>query len=96
MGRRGHGGIPRHARSIKTVAFDYDAAGRLASEPITVTFGRTTTYTVQSAYDAANRRMGITYPDSLHAAARWPGRPAAEVAANLADHALPAAVHAVN
>ncbi|MDZ7617307.1 MAG: RHS repeat domain-containing protein, partial [Patescibacteria group bacterium] len=50
-------------RYNNTVAFDYDAAGRLTSESLTITFGQTTTYTVQSAYDAANRRTGITYPD---------------------------------
>ena len=50
-------------RYNNTVALGYDAAGRLTSESLTVTFGQTTTYTVQSAYDAANRRTGITYPD---------------------------------
>ena len=50
-------------RYNNTVAFDYDPAGRLTSESLTITFGQTTTYTVQSAYDAVNRRTGITYPD---------------------------------
>ena len=50
-------------RYNNTVAFGYDSAGRLTSESLTVTFGQTTTYTVQSACDAANRRTGITYPD---------------------------------
>ncbi len=50
-------------RYNNTVAFGYDAAGRLTSESLTVTFGQTTTYTVQSQYDAANRRTEITYPD---------------------------------
>ncbi len=47
----------------RRVAFWYDSAGRLTSESLTITFVQTTTYTVQSAYDAANRRTGITYPD---------------------------------
>ena len=62
-GDAGHMASAESGRYNNTVAFDYDAAGRLTSESLTVTFGQTTTYTVQSAYDAANRRTGITYPD---------------------------------
>ncbi len=61
-------------RYNNTVAFDYDAAGRLISESLTVTFGQTTTYTVQSAYDAANRRTGITYPDGSVVARQYTAR----------------------
>ncbi len=62
-GDAGHMASAESGRYNNTVAFDYDAAGRLTSESLTVTFGQTTTYTVQSQYDAANRRTGITYPD---------------------------------
>jgi YD repeat-containing protein len=55
-------------------AFGCDAAGRLTSESLTVTFGQTTTYTVQSAYDAANRRTGITYPDGSVVARQYTAR----------------------
>ncbi len=61
-------------RYNNTVAFDYDAAGRLTSESLTVTFGQTTTYTVQSQYDAANRRTGITYPDGSVVARQYTAR----------------------
>ncbi len=61
-------------RYNNTVAFGYDAAGRLTSESLTVTFGQTTTYTVQSAYDAANRRTGITYPDGSVVARQYTAR----------------------
>jgi YD repeat-containing protein len=46
----------------------------LTSESLTVTFGQTTTYTVQSAYDAANRRTGITYPDGSVVARQYTAR----------------------
>ncbi|MDZ7616191.1 MAG: RHS repeat domain-containing protein, partial [Patescibacteria group bacterium] len=62
-GDAGHMASAASGRYNNTVAFDYDAAGRLTSESLTITFGQTTTYTVQSQYDAANRRTGITYPD---------------------------------
>ncbi len=55
------------------IAFDY-AAGRLTSESLTITFGQTTTYTVQSQYDAANRRTGITYPDGSVVARQYTDR----------------------
>ncbi len=56
------------------VAFGYDTAGRLISESLTVTLGQTTTYTVQSQYDAANRRTGITYPDGSVVARQYTAR----------------------
>ncbi len=61
-------------RYNNTVAFGYDGAARLTSESLTVTFGQTTTYTVQSAYDAANRRTGITYPDGTTVARQYTAR----------------------
>ena len=61
-------------RYNNTVALGYDAAGRLTTESLTVTFGQTTTYTVQSAYDAANRRTGITYPDGSLVARQYTAR----------------------
>ena len=73
----GDGGRMASAQSGRynnTVAFDYDAAGRLTSESLTVTFGQSTTYTVQSAYDAANRRTGITYPDGSVVARQYTAR----------------------
>ncbi|MDZ7617491.1 MAG: RHS repeat-associated core domain-containing protein [Patescibacteria group bacterium] len=46
----------------------------MTSESLTVTFGQTTTYTVQSQYDAANRRTGITYPDGTVVARQYTAR----------------------
>ncbi len=44
-------------RYNNTVALGYDAAGRLTTESLTVTFGQTTTYTVQSAYLCPCQRL---------------------------------------
>ncbi len=73
-GDAGHMASAESGRYNNTVAFDYDAAGRLTSESLTVTFGQTTTYTVQSQYDAANRRTGITYPDGSAVARQYTAR----------------------
>lgn len=51
-------------RYNNTVSLAYtDGAGRLTGESLTVNFGQERTYSVQSQYDAANRRTQITYPD---------------------------------
>ena len=73
-GDAGHMASAESGRYNNTVAFGYDAAGRLTSESLTVTFGQTTTYTVQSQYDAANRRTGITYPDGSVVARQYTAR----------------------
>ncbi len=73
-GDAGRMATAQSGRYNNTVAFDYDVAGRLTSESLTVTFGQTTTYTVQSQYDAANRRTGITYPDGSIVARQYTAR----------------------
>ena len=73
-GDAGHMASAESGRYNNTVVFDYDSAGRLTSESLTVTFGQTTTYTVQSQYDAANRRTGITYPDGSVVARQYTAR----------------------